>query len=366
MPFTKVWGTTGGNMSTATLWNAISVRSAAYAWTASGSGTNEYYLRTAASGNPGFAAQPNNVYINGANATEGTVGSLTAGQWDYGDNDALGYSTIYVRLSDGTDPDTKANGYVAFYQTPRATEHVRFPYGAGDATTAAGLDQSATAIGDLIFDGYSGAIGAATGYAFFDPDKFEFDSTGQAWIDIGAAAIPVTVKGTASVASGDLGLFLRGTAITTASITGGSVGLAAKAGELSTVTTLRVHNEGTQVVVGSGCGLTTLHVYGGEVRVRAAGITTVIQYGGTVYLEEAASVTTYTQKGGTAYWNSTGTIGTLNGYGGTWDEQQYGAARTCTTTNLYSGNWALLLNKEAVTRTNAPTVNDSLILNVSG
>jgi hypothetical protein len=306
------------------------------------------------------------VYINGSNATEGTVGSLTAGQWDYGDNDALGYSTIYVRLSDGTDPDTKTNGYVAFYQTPRATEHVRFPYGAGDATTAAGLDQSAIALGDLIFDGYSGTIGAATTYAFFDPDKFEFDSTGQAWIDIGAAAIAVVVKGTAQVASGDLGLFLRGTAITTASITGGSVGLAAKAGELSTITTLRVHNEGTQVVVGSGCGLTTLHVYGGEVRVRCAGITTVIQYGGTVYLEEAASVTTYTLRGGTCEWNSTGTIGTLNLYGGTWDEQQYGASRTLTTTNIYSGNWTMLLNKESVTRTNAPVIQDSLSLNVSG
>jgi hypothetical protein len=365
MPFTKVWGTTGTNLGTATLWEPISLRSAAYSWTASGSGTNEYYLRTAASGNPGFAAQPNNLYINGANATEGTAGSLTAGQWDYADNDTLGYSTIYVRLSDGTDPDTKTNGYVSFYQTPRATEHIRFPYGAGDASS--GLDYSAIASGDVIFDGYDGTIGAATGYAFFDPDKFEFEAqSGQAFIDIGAAAIAVQIKGTGSAAAGDRGLWLRGTGITVLNITGGSVGIAARAGELSTVTTARVLNEGSSLWIGSGCGLTTLHVYGGEVRIRAAGLTTVIQYGGTVYLEEAASVTTYTQKGGTAYWNSTGTIGTLNGYGGTWDEQQYGAARTCTTTNLYSGNWALLLNKEAVTRTNAPTINDSLILNVSG
>jgi len=40
--------------------------------------------------------------------TAGTVGSLTAGTWDYGDNDSLGYNTIYVRLTDSTDPDTKA------------------------------------------------------------------------------------------------------------------------------------------------------------------------------------------------------------------------------------------------------------------
>ena len=122
MPFTKVWGTTGTNLGTATLWEPISLRSAAYAWTASGSGTNEYYLRTAANGNPGFAAQPNNLYINGANATEGTAGSLTAGQWDYADNDTLGYSTIYVRLSDGTDPDTKTNGYASKREAKRAAD----------------------------------------------------------------------------------------------------------------------------------------------------------------------------------------------------------------------------------------------------
>lgn len=365
MPFTKVWGTTGTNMGTATLWEPISVRSAAYSWTASGSGTNEYYLRTAANGNPGFQAKPNNVYVNGANTTEGTVGSLAANRWGYGDNDSLGYSTLYVRLTDGSDPDTQANEHISFYQTPRATEHIRFPYGAGDASS--GLDYSAIASGDVIFDGFDGNIGAATGYAFFDPDKFEFDARGgQAFIDIGSAAIAVQIKGTGSAASGDRGLWLRGTGITTANITGGSVGIAARAGELSTVTTCRVLNDGTSLWLGSGVTLTTLHVYGGEVRVRCSGLTAVIQYGGSVYLEEAASATTYTLRGGQCQWNSTGTIGTLNLYGGTWDEQQYGAARTLTTTNIYGGNAVLLYNKEAVTRTNAPAVNDSLVLNVSG
>ena len=50
--------------------------------------------------------------------TPGTVGSLSAGQWDWGDNDALGYSTIYVRLADGADPDSKAAAWVECSRMP--------------------------------------------------------------------------------------------------------------------------------------------------------------------------------------------------------------------------------------------------------
>ena len=42
----------------------------------------------------------------------GTAGTLASGEWDWADNDALGFTTIYVRLSDDTDPDSKADGYV--------------------------------------------------------------------------------------------------------------------------------------------------------------------------------------------------------------------------------------------------------------
>src|SRR5690349_15045576 len=152
MPFTKVYngagtGATAGDYADSRNWDLISLRTAAFAWTASGSGTNEYYVRTAANGNPGFAATPptsNGVYINGTSATKGTVGSLSAGTWSYGDNDTLGYSTVYVRLSDGTDPDSKVADYVQFRQIPQATEHVRIPASASSITS--NLDQSAVAI----------------------------------------------------------------------------------------------------------------------------------------------------------------------------------------------------------------------------
>ena len=90
------------------------VDAARFQWTASGSGTNEYYLEAAGGGAPGVnCSADNEVYIDSVVATQGTAGSLSAGEWDWADNDALGFSTHYVRLSDGTDPDTKADGFVS-------------------------------------------------------------------------------------------------------------------------------------------------------------------------------------------------------------------------------------------------------------
>lgn len=94
----------------------ISIRNASYQWTASGSGTNEFYLEAAGGGDPGLS-EPADLYQNGTIMAAGTVGSLSASEWDYGDNDTLGFSTIYVRLSDGADPDSKAADYVEYSAT---------------------------------------------------------------------------------------------------------------------------------------------------------------------------------------------------------------------------------------------------------
>lgn len=88
-----------------------SLVSTTYRWIASGSGTNEYYCELAAGGDPGISL-PSKCYENSAEMVNGSLGTLGVQQWAYGDNDALGFSTVYVRLSDGTDPDTKAAGYV--------------------------------------------------------------------------------------------------------------------------------------------------------------------------------------------------------------------------------------------------------------
>lgn len=84
-----------------------------YKWTASGSGTNEYYCELAAGGDPSLTKASCSIGNVRIPSTEGTMGSLSEGQWDYGDNDTLGYSTIYVRLPGGIDPDTAPRFYVA-------------------------------------------------------------------------------------------------------------------------------------------------------------------------------------------------------------------------------------------------------------
>lgn len=94
------------------LWGT-SLRSTAYKWTASAHGTNEYYCDLTAGGDPSLV-EPNYLVINGARATKGTVGTLVAGTWGFDDNDSLGYDTVYVRLADGTDPDTKAVDYIKY------------------------------------------------------------------------------------------------------------------------------------------------------------------------------------------------------------------------------------------------------------
>lgn len=76
-------------------------------WTESTEQANEYYETNEQPG-----TKPKAVYIDGDQATEGTLGSLGQGEWAYGDNDSLGYDTVYVRLSDDSDPDSKSEDYV--------------------------------------------------------------------------------------------------------------------------------------------------------------------------------------------------------------------------------------------------------------
>jgi hypothetical protein len=93
-----------------------SIRETTYKWTASSHGTSEYYLELAAGGNP-LVYEPTSVYANSLIFAAGTAGALTASQWDWADNDGLGYATIYLRLADSADPDGKAAGYVEAWYT---------------------------------------------------------------------------------------------------------------------------------------------------------------------------------------------------------------------------------------------------------
>lgn len=77
---------------------------AAYQWTFSSDGSNEYYVELAGGGDPGIVVSPDYLTVDNVKRTKGTAGSLGDHAWGYGDNDTLGYSTVYFRDDTG-DPD---------------------------------------------------------------------------------------------------------------------------------------------------------------------------------------------------------------------------------------------------------------------
>ena len=88
----------------------FSIRNATYEWTASGV-AGEYYLELAGGGDPGLT-DPLKVYEDDVLMVIGVLGALNVGEWNYGNNDALGFDTVYVRVAGTVDPDTLAVNYV--------------------------------------------------------------------------------------------------------------------------------------------------------------------------------------------------------------------------------------------------------------
>lgn len=89
----------------------FSIRNATYKWTSSPSAANEFYLELAAGGDSGII-EPPKIWENDIVMLKGTLGSLAVGEWKWGDNDTLGYNTVYVRIAASADPDSKAVNYV--------------------------------------------------------------------------------------------------------------------------------------------------------------------------------------------------------------------------------------------------------------
>lgn len=173
----------------------FSIRDSNYQWDLSGSGTNEYYLQAAGGGNPNINS-PGFVIENNARMTDGTVGSLAAGEWDWADNDALGYTTVYVRLSDSTDPDGKAADYVEAGYTLtingpfECSLHQAFS-GSGDVTFNdssmsriyphwwGAVGDGSTDCASAIQAGINAAAGSAAGYykaVYFPPGIYNIES----------------------------------------------------------------------------------------------------------------------------------------------------------------------------------------------
>lgn len=351
MPFTKTWVGTTDVYSLDTNWLPISIRNATYRWTASGSGTNEFYLELTGGGDPGIV-EPANVYAGGTALTAGSAGSLAASRWDYADNDTLGFSTVYIRLSDGADPDSKVRDYVTFTRVPAAGDDVRIPSGSGDI---AGGDYSSVAIADFVVeDGYTGTIGSSTAPLIIDPDAFRFYGLGESYIDIHSANISPQIFKTGPAGAGFRSLYLTGSNINIVNVVGGTVGIASLSGQTSTVAEVRVVGSDANVWAGSGCSLTTWYQTAGEGEQRCASTTTTV-YGGTLKTVEEGAITTMNVYGGTVLPESTGTITTLNAYGGETNFLGSGAARTVSTLNQQAGT-TVLYDRTAVTLSAISTV----------
>lgn len=67
-----------------------------------GTGPGEYYYLP----DPEYrlSEEPSGLYINGTSATKGTIGSLEPGQWAWGDGNAFGFDTVYVRTEYDAHP----------------------------------------------------------------------------------------------------------------------------------------------------------------------------------------------------------------------------------------------------------------------
>ena len=89
------------------------VVSGTYIWTLDGGDANAYYLRLTGSLDPGIP-EPDQVLGNSLVLAAGTLGSLASSTWSFGDNNSLGYDTLYVQLADDADPSGKANGFVEY------------------------------------------------------------------------------------------------------------------------------------------------------------------------------------------------------------------------------------------------------------
>lgn len=239
---------------------------------------------------------------------------------------------------------------------PVASDTVRVPYRSTMYAITGGLSSLATGLTAFIVEpGFNKAIGTEDTPLDVDTSRFEFAGSVTSYIDLGTSATDCEINATASARGGARGLYLVGTAIGTIAVNGGSVGVAARAGEVSTVTTARVTGASASVWLGTGVTLTTYDQLGGTNILRCAA-TTATCGGGVLTTEEIGAITTLNVDGGVCYPNSTGTISTLNVNGGIANFLTSGEARTVTNYKINDGQ--LIFDPSVLTLTNAPTAAD--------
>lgn len=167
-------------------------------------------------------------------------------------------------------------------------------------------------------------------------------------IDFGSVQTLSTINATAQSSADDNmpPVRLLGTnASNKLAITGGTVGTAIVAGEVSTWSEITV--SGGTLNCGSGCTLTTVNVDAGEAFISSAA-TTINLDGGKLTVNGTGATTTANCNGGELIYNSSGTITNLNIRGRV--VLSSGVARTITNCSMYAGG--SLICDEAATFTN--------------
>ena len=220
---------------------------------------------------------------------------------------------------------------------PVAADDVRIPIGNTNHINA-GLNQSAVALNSFIVeDGATVQLGTSSAYLQIGTSSFHYGGDGTSRIDLGASAVSPVITATASGLTGEFGLRLKGSAMAVLDVRGGTVGVAVKQGETSTLTTLRVTGATAAVTLGTGVTVTNVYCQRGTALVRCA-CTTLHVYGGTLTTEGTGAITTAIVYGGTFYTSATGTITTLTLNGGVADFTRGGVARTVTTLQQNPGS----------------------------
>lgn len=100
-----------------------SYRNSSHQWTDSPANSGEYYVELSGGGAPSFPFALDQIILRDGGdevlLTEVSGFPLAAGQWTFGNNDTLGFDTIYVRLPGDVDPDTLVEDGVMSYRNIR-------------------------------------------------------------------------------------------------------------------------------------------------------------------------------------------------------------------------------------------------------
>lgn len=344
MAATRVWtSATAASWDDPDNWSGdatvVSIRNATYEWIASG---DSYYVRLVAGAADPSLVDPDSVEEDDVDMTEGTLGSLTAGQWAYGDDDTLGYSTVYVRLSDSADPDGKAEDFVEWERIRPYTGDTAVFDGTAVGSVTSGLDQGTFNLAAIYtYHGYSGDIGTSSTSLEISADFVYHNGVGTLYYD----------HSTGGAAQTDL-MVIDSDNQEDAAVLGGKVlELAAVKGHITFDTDFgtgtkyytvymgyRTNPSGDVYIVdNSTVGANYIWQNAGVYEVNGRSAFIVRMHGGTHYASPSTTAAVgYTQTGGRVIHNA-GDIGALVLNGGTFDMSQDGTAKTITVARILPG-----------------------------